>query len=218
MRVRQLAAALTFAALAAPGVAAAQSGPLTIVTVDMKDVFCIYDKSCKAATTDSSIKFDMPDTIGHLPQPRMHTRTVLGTAGAPAAGKTGYLYRVDMTGVVGGSDVSCATGVRLDVGPTLKFEYFKGGANADVFVIDTGGPGMAGLSKAERFGNGITVTFRKRVCVGTGPGGGESSFFFGLTSDHASKASTAQVLLVGGVMAKRETTTSAKAPTRAPAY
>ena len=44
----------------APGLALAQSVPLTIVTVDAKDLLCIYDKSCKIATTDSSVAFDMP--------------------------------------------------------------------------------------------------------------------------------------------------------------
>ncbi|MEA3027494.1 MAG: hypothetical protein QOF91_2779 [Alphaproteobacteria bacterium] len=205
-------------AIMKPGVAVAQSGPLTIVTVDAKDLLCIYDKSCKIATTDSSVAFDMQDTIGHLPQPRLHVRTVPGTAGAPAAGKTGYLYRLDLTNVVGALDVSCATAFQLDVGPTGKFEYFKNGANADVFVVDKGAPGTVGLAKAERIGSGVTFTFRKRICVGTGPGGGESSLFFGLTSDHPPKATTARVMLVGGVMAKRESTATAKAPTRAPAY
>lgn len=160
----------------------------------------------------------MPDTIGHLPQPRLHVRTVPGAAGAPAAGKTGYLYRLDMTDVVGGSDVSCATALKLDAGPAAKFEYFKNGANADAFVIDTGGAGTVGLAKAERIGSGVTFTFRKRVCVGTGPGGGAGSFFFGLTSDHPPKQAIAQVLVVGGVMARRESTSMVTAPTRAPAY
>jgi hypothetical protein len=220
MRLRSIHRCTAALLLACGGsnVARAQSTTLTIVTVDAKDLLCIYDKSCKIATTDSSVAFDMQDTIGHLPQPRMHTRTVLGAAGSPAAGKTGYLYRLDLTNVVGGLDVSCATAFKLDVGPTGKFEYFKNGANADVFVVDKGAPGTVGLSKAERIGSGVTFTFRKRICVGTGPGGGESSFFFGLTSDHAPKAATAQVMLVGGVMAKREFTATAKAPTRAPAY
>jgi hypothetical protein len=217
MGVRFFLAALGFA-IAAPSLALAQSGPLTIVTVDAKDLLCIYDKGCKIATTDSSVAFDMQDTIGHLPQPRMHTRTVLGAAGSPAAGKTGYLYRLDLTNVVGGLDVSCATAFKLDVGPTGKFEYFKNGANADVFVVDKGAPGTVGLAKAERIGSGVTFTFRKRICVGTGPGGGESSLFFGLTSDHPPKTANAQVMLVGGVLAKRESTASVKAPTRAPSY
>ncbi|MEA3027734.1 MAG: hypothetical protein QOF91_3019, partial [Alphaproteobacteria bacterium] len=49
MGVRQLyrcGAALVLA-IAAPSLALAQSGPLTIVTVDVKDLLCIYDKSCK---------------------------------------------------------------------------------------------------------------------------------------------------------------------------
>jgi hypothetical protein len=217
MRVRNVCAALTLA-IAAPEGALAQSGKLTIVTVDAAALLCIYDKTCKTPSVDSSVAFDMPDIIGTQPRPRLHTRTILGTAGAPAAGKTGYLYRLDLTNVIGSSDVSCATAIKLDVGPTAKFEYFKNGANADIFVVDKGGPGTVGLSKGERIGSGITLTFRTSICVGTGPGGGESSLFFGLTSDHAPKAANAQVMLVGGVMAKRQHTATAKAPTRAPAY
>ncbi len=217
MRVRHFSAALALA-FAAPGCAFAQSGPLAIVTVDAAALLCIYDKSCKAASTDNSVAFEMPDIIGHLPKPRLHTRTIVGAAGAPAGGKTGYLYRLDLTNVVGGSDVSCATTLKLDVGPTGKFEYFKNGPQADVFVVSTGAAGTIGLSKAERFGSGVNFTFRKSICVGTGPGGGESSFFFGLTSDHPPKASNAQVLLTAGVMSKRTSTATAKAPTRTPGY
>lgn len=217
MHIRHFFTALAFA-IAAPSGASAQSGPLSIVTVDAAALLCIYDKNCKAASTDNAIAFEMPDIIGHLPKPRLHVRTIQGAAGAPAAGKTGYLYRLDMTGVVGGSDVSCATTLKLDVGPTGKFEYFKNGPNADVFVVSSGAAGTIGLSKAERFGNGVNVTFRKPICVGTGPGGGESSFFFGLTSDHPPRDSSAQVLLTAGVLSKRTSTATAKAPTRAPAY
>ncbi len=218
MRIRLAAAAALLVAIASPGSVLAQSGPLTIVTVDARDLFCIYDKDCKARTTDSTVAFDMPDIIGHLPRPRLHVRTVTGATNSPAAGKTGYLYRLDVTGVVGSLDVSCATAFRLDAGPTIKFEYFKNGANADVFVVAKGADGTVGLSKAERVGTGITFTFRNRICVGTGPGGGQSSYFFGVTSDHPPKAGDVQVLLVGGNNAKRETTAIAKAPSRTPKY
>jgi hypothetical protein len=217
MRIPLLCGALALA-IAAPDSATAQSGPLAIVTVDAAALLCIYDKSCKIASTDSSIAFEMPDIIGHLPKPRLHVRTIQGTAGAPAAGKTGYLYRLDLTNVVGGSDVSCATTLKLDMGPTGKLEYFKNGPNADVFVVSSGAAGTIGLSKAERFGNGVNLTFRKSICVGTGPGGGESSFLFGLTSDHPPRESSAQVVLTAGVMSKRTSTATAKAPARAPAY
>ena len=217
MPVRYLASALVFA-IAVPGSALAQSGKMVIVTVDAAALLCIYDTNCKASSTDSSVAFEMPDIIGTQPRPRLHTRTILGAAGSPAAGKTGYLYRLDLTNVVGALDVSCATALKLDIGPTTKFEYFKNGANADVFVIDKGAAGTVGLSKAERIGSGVTFTFRKSICVGTGPKGGESSLFFGLTSDHPPKAANAQVLLTGGIMAKRPSTATARAPTRTPAY
>ena len=217
MRVRHGLGALALA-IVAPGGALAQSGPLVIVTVDAAALLCIYDKSCKVSSSDSSVAFEMPDIIGTQPRPRLHTRTIRGAAGAPAGGKTGYLYRLDLTNVVGASDVSCATAFKLDVGPTAKFEYFKNGANADVFVVSTGAAGTVGLSKAERIGSGVTFTFRKSICVGTGPKGGESSLFFGVTSDHPPKAGNAQVLLVGGIMAKKHTTATAKAPTQMPGY
>ena len=214
--MRQFSAAVILT-VALPGSALAQSGPLTIVTVDAAALLCTYDTSCKTKTIDSTVAFGMPDIIGHLPQPRLHTRTVLGGAGSPAAGKTGYLYRLDMTNVVGALAVSCTTALKIDVGPTIKSEYFKGGANADVFVVDKGGAGTIGLSKAERAGSGVTFIFRKSICVGTGPGGGESSLFFGLTSDHPPKAATAQLQIAGGPP-KGATVVTAKAPTRAPAY
>ena len=90
MPIRHFASALTFA-VAVPGSALAQSGKMTIVTVEAAALLCIYDKNCKVSSTDSSVSFEMPDIIGTQPRPRLHTRTVLGTAGSPAAGKTGYL-------------------------------------------------------------------------------------------------------------------------------
>ena len=72
MRIRQLAATMAFA-IAAPAGAPAQSGKLTIVTVDAAALLCIYDKSCKTSTTDSSVAFDMPDIIGTQPRPRLHS-------------------------------------------------------------------------------------------------------------------------------------------------
>lgn len=214
MRAWPIAVAL---AIVTPGIALAQSGALTVVTVDAKDVACIYDKGCKLAGTDSTANVEMSNTIGHLPQPRLHVRTVVGAAGSPAAGKTGYLYRIDMTNAVGSLSLPCVTTLALDAGPTLKYEYFKGGANADIFVVNTGLPGTIGVSKAERFGNGVTVTFRKGVCTGSGPGGGESSFFFGFTSDRAPRASTAQIQIAEGPP-RSPTTAKGKAPTRAPGY
>ena len=171
MRLRSIhrsAAALLLASCGS-SVARAQSTTLTIVTVDAKELPCTYDKGCKGAMTDSTATVEMSNTIGHLPQPRLHVRTVLGAAGSPAAGKTGYLYRLDMTNVVGSMSVPCVTTLTLDTGPTARFEYFKGGANADVFVVSAGGPGTVGLSKAERIGNGITVTFRSRSAPDRAP-------------------------------------------------
>ena len=130
----------------------------------------------------------MPDIIGTQPQPRLHTRTIAGAAGAPAAGKTGYLYRLrhDQRGRRHATCPARPT-LKLDVGPTAKFEYFKNGANADVFVVEHGlRPAPSGWRRRSGSAAVVTVTFRKRMLrTAPAPSGGESSMFFELTSDHS---------------------------------
>src|SRR5471030_396882 len=86
--------ALTSALMALP--AAAQ--PLTIANVGAPAINCVFSKpvggKCTVIVTDTVGTIAMPPGVSGVG--RVQSRTFAGAAGTPGAGKTAYLYRVDM--------------------------------------------------------------------------------------------------------------------------
>ena len=175
---------------------AAQAAPLTVVNVGAPSVNCVFNTTCKVTVTDSVGDIVLPGTAD---KGRLQSRTYVGAAGAPGAGKTAYEYRVDLTQVKSLTAVPCVTSLKLDFGPVTKLNYDKVGPLDDVFVVTSGGLGTIGLSGADKVGNVITFTFASPICGGSGgPAGGQTSFFFGLAAATAPKAITAQVSVTPG--------------------
>jgi hypothetical protein len=170
------------------GVAGATS--LSIVTVSAPEINCIYETDCTVTVTDTVANITLPSMTGNG---RLQSRTFAGKAGAPAAGKTGYEYRLDMTQATAIGDVACVTGLEVDFGPITKLQYNKAGPVDDVFVITKGGLGSIGLASAEQDRNVITFTFSQPVCAADTSGPGKTTFFFGLTSAHTPKGIVAKV-------------------------
>ncbi len=185
------------AAFAAAAPAAA--GPLAVVTVAAPDINCVFNTTCKITVTDSGGDFAIPGMAGTA---RLQSRTFNGAKGAPAAGKRGYMYRMNLTQAYGIVDIPCVNALKVDFGPIVKLQYNKAGGLDDVFVVTKGGLGTVGLASADQTGNVITFNFSKPVCAGGSPGKGDTSYFFGLTSNHAPKAITAQVQVVGGPLVR----------------
>jgi hypothetical protein len=173
----------------------AQAAPLTVVNVGAPAINCVFDTTCKLTVND---------TIGTIPLPgisgtaRLQSRAFNGAAGAPAAGKHGHLYRVDLTNAVGVGNIPCVSVLKLNFGPVTKLAYVNGGAPGDVYVITSGGLGSIGIASADKVGNVITFTFSKPVCGGASAGKGDTSYFFGLTGATPPKAITAQMQVTGG--------------------
>jgi hypothetical protein len=184
-------AATLLAAVSAP----AQAALLKVVNVNAPAVNCIYNTTCKITVTDSVGIIPVPGIAGTA---RLQSRSFTGAAGAPAAGKKGYMYRVDLTQAIGIVDAPCVSALKLDFGPVLKFNYDNSGLPDDVFVITSGGLGSVGIASADKVGNVITFTFSSGVCAGASAGKGDTSFFFGLTSNAAPKSITAQAQVQGG--------------------
>jgi hypothetical protein len=157
--------------------------PLKVVNVGKPAVNCLFNPACKVTVTDLSAPIW---TSGFL-QSRYYT----GAAGAPAAGKHVYEYRVDLRNVVGALAIPFITSVTLDIGPTQKFDFNGDGTLDDVFVTTSGGIGNVALSSAVRAGNKITFTFASPVAGGSAPGKGDSSFFFGVVSSYGKHNVTA---------------------------
>jgi hypothetical protein len=169
------------AALIVASSTAALGGKLNVVTVAAPAVNCVFNASCTIVVTDS---------VGQLPlatleKPNtawLQSRSFTGAAGTPAAGKTGYEYRLDMTQASG--SLECIGGLVINFGPVTQLPY-KNNANADVYVVTQGGLGHVGIASAEQDGDVIIFTFDKLLCAGAVPSATNTTFFFGLASAHA---------------------------------
>jgi hypothetical protein len=168
-------------------------GELTVVEVDASALACVFGASCAVTPNDTSADIPMPQGVSG--KGRRNTRTFVGAAGTPGAGKTAYQYQVDMTEAVSSWTVPCVTDLTVDFGPVAQLPYGPGGSQ-DIFVI-TSGTGVTGtvkLYEAQKRGNAILFTFNQPVCAGsTAPGTGISTFFVGVASNGAPRAVTAKV-------------------------
>ena len=173
----------------------AQAASLTVVTVAAPDINCVYETDCTVTVTDSIGTIPIPNLVSGTA--RLQSRTFTGKPGAPAAGKTGYEYRVDLTTAITNAEFSCVTDLAVDFGAVTKLQYNNLGPLDDVFVITKGGLGTIGLLFAEQTGNVITFTFSQPVCAGYSPNTGQTTFFFGLTSAFAPHAIEAKVGVPG---------------------
>ena len=163
----------------------ARSADLKIVKVNAPAVNCVFDASCTINVSDS---------VGNLTYSplgagaRLQSRTFAAKPGTPAAGKTGYLYRVDLSN--GSAFSACTMGLVVNFGPAATLPYLPNN-QAEVFVITTGGLGSVGLKSAEQAGDVITFTFEKYLCAG------QTSFFFGLASAKGPIAASATLFNFG---------------------
>ncbi|MEO8034655.1 MAG: hypothetical protein ABI837_09495 [Acidobacteriota bacterium] len=148
--------------------------PLQVVTVGAPAINCVFNPTCKVTVSDLSAPIW---TSGFL-----QSRNYRGAAGAPAAGRYVYEYRIDLRNVVGVTAIPYITSLTVNIGPTLKYDFNGDGHLDDVFVVTSGGLGTAGLSSAVRAGNNIRFTFTPPVAGGGTPGAGASTFFFGVVS------------------------------------
>ena len=174
---------------------AAQATPLKVVNVGAPAVNCVYNTKCSIVVNDTVGRVQYPAISGAI---RLQSRNFTAGVGAPAAGKQGYLYRLDLTQVVGVGKLRCVSALKLDFGPVTKLPYVKGGPLSDVYVVTSGGLGSIGIAKADKTGNVITFTFSKPVCAGASAGKGDTSYFFGLTAAKAPKQILAHIQVVGG--------------------
>ncbi len=167
--------------------------PLTVVEVNAPAVNCVFQPSCVITVTD---------TIGHIALPYIATpgtawlqsRIYPSAPGTPAAGKTGYVYRVSLTEASGSAD--CLLGLVLNFGPVASLPY-KSGGTAHVFVVTTGGLGTISIKSAEKTGDVIDFAFSKPLCLAGGADIKNTTFFFGLAAATAPTQIDAEIYAVG---------------------
>ena len=183
------------ATLSALWIGTAMAEPLLITDATAPPINCVFDASCKITVTDSVGAIAIPGLSGSAV---LQSRTFAGAPGAPAAGLTGYEFRVDLTQASAGAAKVCVTGVKLSLGPLSRLSYPGGLGPGEVFVISTGALGTVRLASAERVEGAISFAFWSPVCPGADSAKGETSYFFGFAAAKAPQAVTAKVRLDNG--------------------
>lgn len=172
------------------GGAAAQ--PLTVVEVSAPAVNCVFNASCKITVSDTTGNILLPTVSPGTAW--LQSRSFAGQPGTPAAGLTGYNYRISMTQAAGMAD--CITGFTINFGPHQPLPY-KDAKPADVYVVTGGGLGTISLKSAERFGDVIEFTLTKPLCLSGAANIKNTSFFIGLAAAAAPMHVNAQISVVG---------------------
>lgn len=192
------------------GLATASAGaaPLRVVEVAAPDVNCVFDTDCTITVDDLVGEVAVPAARG---EGRLQSRTKPpGERGTRGAGLYPYEYRVDLTPVAGITAIVCVDELRVPFGPVETLDYDADGRDDQVYVVTRGGLGSVRPSSADSSGGIVTFRFSPPVCAGSRPGGGETSFFFGLASRHAPRDIEATV----GFNSGPDITTGARAPGR----
>jgi hypothetical protein len=176
IRRKRWPAAALFAAISTP----ANAGQLNVVQVAAPAINCVYSASCTIVVSDSVGQLALAN-LDNKNTAWLQSRTFTGAAGTPAAGKTGYEYRLDMTKASG--SLECVAGLVINFGPITPLPY-KNNATADAYVVTQGGLGTIGIASAEQDGDVITFTFSKMLCASEPANPANTTFFFGLASAH----------------------------------
>src|SRR3712207_4996793 len=114
-----LTAAFSAAVVAMPMAARAQQ-QLTVVDVNAPAVNCVFSPDCRIVVSDSTGVIPLPFITPPGPV-GLQSRTFTAAPGTPAAGKTGYMYRVSLTEAAGQAE--CLGGLVLNFGPVPKLPY-----------------------------------------------------------------------------------------------
>lgn len=183
---------LGVAAVLAAAASTAVAAPLTIVEVGAPAINCVFHPSCTVTVNDSSSPVPILTGTG---AGFLQSRTFLGVLGTPGAGKTAYLYRLDMRNAAGAFD--CIGGLVMNFGPVTKLPYQPASPPADVFVVTAGGLGTVRLKSAQQDGDIITFEFDQQICFDPAPSAKNTTFFFGLAAATAPKSIAVQMYKVG---------------------
>jgi hypothetical protein len=165
--------------------------PLKVVNVGAPSINCVFDPSCTVTVTDTTDTIPIPAGGTNF----LQSRTFVGKPGSPANGFYAYEYRIDLSNAIGITYIPCISSMTIEFGPVVSsLDYDSDGVTGDqVYVVTSGGLGSVGLASAEKDGDDVTFNFSPPVCAGGHPGGGQSTFFFGLVSTQPPRPITATV-------------------------
>lgn len=158
-----------------------------VVNTSAPSVNCIFSTTCSVVVND------MVSPI--LGSGRVQSRIFQGQPGSPAAGKWVYLYRIDLKQVAGITYIPYVTQMAIsNWGTVRQYDYnFDSVATDHVFNIAAGGIGTKPVTSSTVFFGWTYFSFSNPIYAGSYPGGGESSYFFGLVSDYPPSVRSASV-------------------------
>jgi hypothetical protein len=192
--IRMVLFSLVTLAIAAPGFA------YNVVNTSWT-VQCLFSPTCSVTVTDYGSDFAVSGGSGNG---RLQSRVFQGQAGTTAAGKWIYEYRINMTPVGGLTYPPYADYLAINQWGTLRqYDYNSDGTATDqVFNITSGGIGTKPVTAAFlTYSTWSYFALSNPVYAGNYPGGGESSYFFGMVSDQAPVLRTLWVHLDSGWVA-----------------
>jgi len=147
-------------------------------------VNCIFSTTCSVGVTDYISEFAVSGGSGNG---RLQSRIFQGQPGSKAEGKWIYEYRINLTPVAGLTYLPYVNYLAIDRwGAIREYDYnFDGIYTDDVFNVTIGGIGTKAVTSAFLSSPWTYFYLSNPVYAGSYPGGGESSYFFGLISDRA---------------------------------
>lgn len=157
-----------------------------VVNTSAPQINCLYvtTSPCTMVVTENVSSFTVAGAAGNG---ELQSRIFQGQPGSTAAGKWLYRYRVIMTNAYGFTYTPWVDYVAIyNFGPPRQYDYnFDGIATDEVFNVTVGGIGTKPVTHAWMpYPNWTYFHFAGGVYSGSGPGNGESSYFFGITSDY----------------------------------
>ena len=147
-------------------------------------VNCLFSTTCSVGVTDYVHEFAVSGGSGNG---RLQSRIFQGQAGSVTAGKWIYEYRINLTPVGGLTYIPYVDYIAIDRWGTIRqYDYNSDGiATDEVFNVTSGGVGTKPVTSAFLSYPWSYFVLNNPVYAGNYPGGGESSYFFGLISDQA---------------------------------
>ena len=178
----------TLALLASRGYAQ----PLKIVEVSAPAINCVFNATCKITVSDTTGNILLPTVAAGTAW--LQSRTFAGQPGTPAAGLTGYNYRISLTQASGQTD--CITSFNINFGPHKPLPY-KDNTPADIYVVTGGGLGTISLKSAVRSNDVIEFTLKSPLCLNGPADIKNTTFFIGIAASAAPMHVNTQFSVVG---------------------
>ena len=162
----------------------------TVVNASAPQVNCVF-------TTATPCSVTVTDMVSALPNGgKIQSRVFQSTASSPAAGRWIYEYRLIMTHVAGIGYPPYLSGMSIsNFGPIATLDYNFDWLGEQVFNISSGGLGTKGVGTSYYFWGTTYFNLTEPVYAGSYPGGGESSYFFGVASPYPPTTRTATVYM-----------------------